>query len=120
MKKSFSVLSVLLVLLGITLVSCGNKAKTPDSMEQMQTMDHTHTVFSAQTLTSEEGKMGEHVVCPVSGEKIMITEKTPYSVFEGRKIYIAGDANKKLFEMDPKKYLSAQDVSTNQSAEMKM
>ncbi len=121
MKKRFLWFGVVLVFALTILVSCGKKEKEQIAMQtQMHQMDHSNVMFHEQTLSSEEGKMGEHVICPVSGEKIMVTEKTPYSTYEGKKIYIAGEENKKLFEKDPQGYLEKAGAKKEDHSQMDM
>ncbi len=111
MRKSVLVLSGLVLGLGL-LGACSKPTQTPSTMMDMSHVDMSKINFMPQTMNSPEAKMGEHVVCPVSGEKIMVTEKTPFAMFSGKKIYIAGQDNKKLFESDPAKYLKSEATNT--------
>lgn len=59
----------------------------------------------AQTPTSPELKPGDVTRCPVSGETFTIDAKSPFTIYQGKKIYLCCDKCKAPFEKAPAKYL---------------
>lgn len=74
-------------------------------MDDDLSADHSQLSYLPQTRTSPEPKKGDHVICPVSGTKFVVTDRTPFSEYNGKKVYLAGEEKKEKFDKDPEGYL---------------
>ncbi len=101
LKIRYFITSLICLFVLASMLSCtGKNNQDPlDDNEQVQTYYHP------QTMASKPVKSGDHVLCPVSGIKITVSDKTPFSEYEGKKIYLANENSKTKFDADPEGFM---------------
>jgi YHS domain-containing protein len=58
-----------------------------------------------QTLKGPQVKVGEKTVCPVTGTAFKVTDKSLYTVIDGKKYYVCCSGCTDPLKKNPKKYL---------------
>lgn len=87
----------------MVLAACGKNHR--QHAEDEYGVESSSVSFLPQTRTSPEPRVGDRVICPVTGTRLVVNEKTAFGWYEGKKVFLAARQYQERFEQDPEGYL---------------